>query len=311
MRAMEVINSNKFSLYTTGNPDKDYYNMFILYELKGNSEGIMVQRFLEAKAMHDITRQMGEAHSGYSKDFVNSYLCTDGLPIGLSPLYNGDAVFGDEFKNRDSRFQQSVYAPDRIYRIYDNGTVYYEPVPKFDNNYCTTSYWILKCYSPYEKDRAQLQCVTDLFIYRYGRVLVEYAEAKAELGECTQDVLDKTINKLRDRVGMPHLTVNVGFVDPNWPNWEVPVSPLINEIRRERRIELCFEGERRNDLQRWKAGKLLENPLTYQGARDPATGNYRIVYPGYTRVWDNRLYLYPIPTQELALNPNLTQNPGW
>jgi starch-binding outer membrane protein, SusD/RagB family len=306
-----IINSNKFSLYTTGKPDEDYYNMSWLYELKGNTEGIMVQRYLEAKNMHNITRQCGEAHTGYSKDFVNSYLCTDGLPIGLSPLYQGDAVFGDEFINRDSRLQQSVYKQDRIYRIFSDGTVYYEPVPKFDNNYCTTSYWILKYYSPYEKDRLQNQCVTDLFIYRYGRVLIEYAEAKAELGECTQEVLDKTVNLLRDRVGMMHLTVDVGFVDPNWPNWEVPVSPLINEIRRERRIELCYEGERWNDLQRWKAGKLLENPLTYLGARDPATGDYRVVYPGYTRTWDDKLYLYPIPSQEIALNPNLIQNPGW
>ncbi len=111
---------------------------------------------------------------------------------------------------------------------------------------------------------------------------------------------------------MPHLTVDVGFVDPDWPDWEVPVSPLINEIRRERRIETCAEGVRWDDLLRWKAGKRLEDPLTYKGARDPNSNNeYRIVYPGFTRTWDDKNYLLPIPTQELSLNPELEQNPGW
>ena len=308
----QVINSGLFSVYSTGKPDEDYFNLFVQYELKGNPEGIMIQRFLEGKRMHNNVRQLGEPHTGYTKNFVESYLCKDGLPISLSPLYKGDAAFGDEFINRDPRMQQSVYNVDRVYRLYGDGSKEYRPMPEFDNNYTPTSYYILKGYSVYEKDRLQLQCIVDDFIFRYGKLLVTYAEAKAELGECTQAVLDVSINKLRDRVGMPHLTTQVGFVDPNWPNWEVPVSPLINEIRRERRIETCGEGLRWDDLVRWKAGKLLEDPLTIRGARDPKTDEYRILYPGFpVRKWDDKLYLWPIPTQEMALNPNLNQNPGW
>jgi len=309
--AESVISSGKFTVYSTGKPNSDYFDLFVQYELTGNPEMIMFQRFLEGLDMHNDVRQLGEQHTGYTKDFVNSYLCTDGLPIALSPLYQGDAVYGDEFKNRDPRMGQSTYNSDRPYRIYGDGSIDYKKMPEFDKNYCMTSYYILKGYSPYEIDRLQLQCVIDRPIFRYGRLLVVYAEAKAELGECTQDVLDRSINKLRDRVNMPHLTVDVGFTDPDWPNWEVPVSPLINEIRRERRIETCSEGLRWNDLVRWKAGKLIENPLTYRGARDPATGEYRVLYPGFTRTWDNKMYLYPIPTQELTLNTNLVQNPGW
>ena len=167
-------------------------------------------------------------------------------------------------------------------------------------------------YSPLAEDNEYIKCTLDDLIYRYGEVLLNYAEAKAELGECDQAVLDKTINKLRDRVGMKHLTTDVGFTDPNWPKWEVPISPLLNEIRRERRVELACEGLRWNDLCRWKAGKLLENIKTYLGPRDPATGEYRVVYPGMTRTWYDRLYLYPIPTDEFTYNPNLLpQNPGW
>lgn len=306
-----IMNSGQFALYSTGNPKTDYFDLFIQYELKGNKEGIMIQRFLADKRMHNNVRQLGEPQTGYSKDFVDSYLCTDGLPISKSPLYKGDATFGVEFTNRDPRMEQSVYQQNRVYRIYENGSKEFRPMPEFDNNYAPTSYYILKGYSPYERDRLQLQCVVDDFIYRYADILLAYAEAKAELGECTQTVLDKSINLLRTRVGMPALKAEVGFTDTNWPQWEIAVSPLLNEIRRERRVELAGEGKRWDDLVRWKAGKLLDNPKTYQGARDPATKNYRIIYPGFTRKWVDRLYLYPLPTQEIALNSKLTQNPGW
>ena len=306
-----IINSGMFALYSTGNPKSDYFDLFVQYELKGNKEGIMIQRFLADKRMHNNVRQLGEPHTGFTKDFVESYLCADGLPISLSPLYKGDAAFGVEFANRDPRMEQSVYQSARVYRIYENGSKEFRPMPEFDNNYSPTSYYILKGFSPYERDRLQLQCIVDDFVFRYAEILLSYAEAKAELGEATQAILDKSINLIRARVGMPALKTEVGFVDPAWPKWEVAVSPLINEIRRERRLELAAEGKRWDDLVRWKAGKLLDNVKTYQGARDPATGANRILYPGFTRKWVDKLYLYPLPTQEIALNPKLTQNPGW
>tara|TARA_R110002124_G_scaffold287328_1_gene472961 strand:- start:75349 stop:76974 length:1626 start_codon:yes stop_codon:yes gene_type:complete len=309
--AEEVINSGRFSLYSTGNPEQDYFDLFVQQNLTGNSEVIFFQRFIEGIRMHNNVRSLGEPHTGYTKDFVQSYLSKDGLPIALSPLYQGDENFEEEFVDRDPRMKQSIYVPDRPYRIYSDGSVDYRTMPEFDNNYVTTSYYITKGYSPYEVDRLQNQTTIDVFTYRYGKLLVTYAEAKAELGEATQEVLDNSINLLRDRVGMPHLMVDVGFEDPNWPNWEVPVTPLINEIRRERRIETAGEGTRWEDLVRWKAGKLIENPLTYVGATDPETGEYRVIYPGNTRTWNDKLYLYPIPVQELSLNPQLTQNPGW
>ena len=307
-----IINSGRFSVYSTGQPTKDYFDLFVKYDLKGNPEGIMVQRFIANKRMHNNVRQLGEPYTGYNIDFVQSYLCKDGLPIAISPLYKGDAAFADEFVDRDPRMAQSIYNTVRPYNIATNGVTYYKPMPEFQSNYCPTSYFIIKGYSPLEVDRLPSTSTTNDFIYRYGNILVSYAEVKAELGECTQVILDKSVNLLRARVGMPALKVNVEFVDPNWPKWEVPVIALINEIRRERRLEISAEGKRWDDLVRWKAGKLLENPKTLQGARDPKTGTYRVLYPGYTaRKWDDKLYLYPIPAQELALNTKLTQNPGW
>ena len=121
---------------------------------------------------------------------------------------------------------------------------------------------------------------------------------------------------------MPHLNLNVGFTDPNWPDYGYPLSPILQEIRRERRIELAGEGFRFDDLCRWKAGHLLDNVKTYIGKK-LSTGKYAIVYPNYTnddlsyqegksRKWDDKMYLYPIATGELQRNPQLLpQNPGW
>ncbi|MEN6454378.1 MAG: RagB/SusD family nutrient uptake outer membrane protein [Prolixibacteraceae bacterium] len=306
-----IITSDKFSLYSTGDPDNDFYNLFIQDDLNGNPEGIMIQNFIEDKKMHNRVRELGEAGSGLTKDFTEAYLCTDGKPISMSTLYQGDAQFEDEFINRDPRMQQTIYTKDRPYHITASGEYQYQDVPQFDNGMCYTGYRIIKFFSATQRDFEYQRCTLDDFIFRYGEVLLIYAEAKAELGECTQEVLDQSINLLRDRVEMPHMTADVGFVDPNWPDWEVPVSPLINEIRRERRVELVAEGFRFDDLRRWKAGNLLTDIKTYLGARDPETNNYRILYPGRTRTWNDKLYLYPLPLDELTLNSQLTQNPGW
>lgn len=307
----QIMDSGDFELFSTGKPESDYHDLFTQHDLNGNKEAIYYSAYIIDKKMNNRPREVRESGTGMTKDFVESFLCTDGKPIALSDLYKGDAQFMDEFENRDARLKQCVYTPDRPIFILSNGSEEFEESPIF-NNMSYTGYRLYKMYSPLDADNEFYRCVIDDLIYRYGEVLLNYAEAKAELGECDQAVLDMTINKLRDRVGMPHMTVNIGFIDPNWPKWEVDVSPLINEIRRERRVELACEGLRWNDLCRWKAGKLIENEKTYLGARDPETNAYRILYKGMTRTWNDRMYLYPIPTDELSYNPKLLpQNPGW
>ena len=307
--AEKIINSGNFTVYSTGNIEDDYHALFNQQDYSNNKEAIFFAAYVTDKRMNNRPRTVREAKTGMTKDFVESFLCDDG--IALSDRYKGDVKFTDEFENRDPRLKQCIYTPERPIAILADGSEEYENSPVF-SNLSNTGYRLYKMYSPLAEDNEYIKCTLDDLIYRYGEVLLNYAEAKAELGECDQAVLDKTINKLRDRVGMKHLTTDVGFTDPNWPAWEVPISPLLNEIRRERRVELACEGLRWNDLCRWKAGKLLENIKTYLGPRDPATGEYRVVYPGMTRTWYDRLYLYPIPTDEFTYNPNLLpQNPGW
>jgi hypothetical protein len=315
--AVSIINSGKFVLYQTGNPNVDYHNLFVQHDYTGNTEAIMFKAYITNLLMNGRNGglEAGMA-SGFTKDFVETYLCTDGKPISISSLYIGDAQYMDEFKNRDPRMVQSINTPNYPWVINGIDTTY-QSCPIFDNQTIWTGYKMIKMYSPLFQDSQYNQSTLEDLIFRYGEVLINYAEAEAELGNCTQDILDKSVNLLRDRVGMPHLLVDVGFTDPNWPIWDtdpsaVPVTPLINEIRRERRIELVFEGFRFDDIMRWKAGKLLENPKTQLGARNPATGNYQALYPGQAaRQWNDKLYFYPLPIQELSLNPALTQNPGW
>jgi hypothetical protein len=165
---------------------------------------------------------------------------------------------------------------------------------------------------------------------RFAEALLIYAEAQAELGQITQSDLDLTINKLRDRVKMPHLKLDNVPVDPRYA--ADGISPILAEIRRERRIELFNEGFRYDDLRRWKQGaKLRKKALglamnasqktRFTGSvvrlfKDPVNGKeYLDPYAGSdfaTPEFDEaKHYLWPIPLNSLAQNPALKQNPGW
>lgn len=319
--AEQIMNSGQYSLYSTGNPQTDYYNLFIQEELSGNPEAIMPMRYLPIVLTNGVDRTLGESEDGYSKDFTGSFLCTDGLPISLSPLYQGDDTPDNEAANRDPRYKQQIAT-----RGFDflNGDLI--TLPRIGTPVTSTGYEPVKGRSSSFAAWNADQSTYDFFIFRYAETLLIEAEATAELGSCTQATLDATINKLRDRVGMPHMIITNLVKDPKSDFPALPV--LIDEIRRERRIELGSEGFRFDDLHRWHAGTLINNPATILGmkltpalrAQYPANqvssavvnaSNYIEIYPGVTRTWNDKLYLYPLPTQELTLNPNLKQNPGW
>ena len=249
-----------------------YQNQFVQEDLSANKEAIMYRKYVDGTLMHGTGRNQGV---GYSKDFAESFLCKDGKPIGVSELYQGDETIDDEMTNRDPRMYNIIDNVHRPYTVQADGTIE-TTFSKFDKNYSApnvsasgsvTGYANVK-YSSADPTQWVANATTyDWFIYRYAEVLLNYAEAKYELGEMTQDVLDKTINLLRDRVEMPHLKMEVGFTDPNWPDYGYEVAPLLQEIRRERRIELVAEGFRYDDIIRWKGVKVYENPKTVLGMR--------------------------------------------
>jgi len=319
--AEQLMNSGQYSIYSTGHPQTDYYNLFIQEELQGNPEAIMPMRYLPVVLTNNFDRQLGEAGDGYSKDFARTFLCTDGLPTSLSSLYKGDDTPDEEATNRDPRYAQEIAT--RGFNFLNGDLI---TLPRIGTSVTSTGYQPIKGRSSSLAAWNANQSTYDIFIFRYAETLLIEAEAKAELGQCTQATIDATINKLRDRVGMPHMVIASLVKDPKSDFPDVPV--LIDEIRRERRIELASEGFRFDDLHRWHAGTLINNPETVLGmkltpalrAQYPAdqvssivvnANNYIQIYPGINRVWNDKLYLYPLPTQELTLNPNLKQNPGW
>ena len=172
-------------------------------------------------------------------------------------------------------------------------------------------------------------------IFRVAEVMLNYAEAAAELGDFTQTIADETINRLRDRGAVAHMIVDA--IDANWDTArDSDVDPVIWEIRRERAVELAAEGFAFNDARRWKkaesqlskmpVGAYIKkadygNPADMKLAKKNADGSYTIddtLTEGYVCIgnlpahgWQSHYYLYPLPLDDLALNKNLKQNNGW
>ena len=143
-----------------------------------------------------------------------------------------------------------------------------------------------------------------------------YAEAKAELGECTQEVLDKTVNVVRGRVGMVPLTTTNPEMDPKYAKYGI--SSLLVEIRRERRVELAMEGLRWFDICRWKIGEEVMPGQVYGallGTVDPETGALNLTDERIkveVRLFDPaKNYLWPIPQSVIDATPAIVQNPGY
>ena len=170
----------------------------------------------------------------------------------------------------------------------------------------------------------QLPCEIGAVIFRYAEALLNYAEAKCELGEPVD--YDKSINLLRNRAGMPNFSIpkNLGSVEKM--DYGYAISDELYEIRRERRVELACEGFRFDDYRRWRAHNLFKGkrmhgypfkaseweenidiPRDAEGLLDPHQNSVPNGY-GFD---ENRDYLQCIPTNEITLNPNLKQNPGW
>jgi len=325
--ANELINKNAYSVAP------DYRKIFNSLDLSTNPEIIMYRKYQSGLLTHSLNSYVNkESQTGASKDAIESYSAKDGLPIGISPLYKGDKTITNVMTDRDPRIKATFVQALRL-----NGVV---------SNFSTSGYAILKFFNEDIKDLPNGNSSlndTHAPVIRLGEVLLNYAEAAAELGSLTQADLDKSINKLRRRTGiaLPDLQVignmpavnNVTYDDPAR---DPSVSSLLWEIRRERRVELMMEGFRNDDLRRWKKFEYTDtktNPDINKGAwvkksdypatlvvtlENNAAEGYIVPAPKpeTARVFDNpRVYLNPVPLDQIKLykdrNVNLTQNPGW
>ena len=229
----------------------NYNSLFSSDDLASNSECIFYRKYVNGILTHCVlTYNNAEAQTGASKALMESYLNDKGLPVHLDPTW-APKTAEDFFKNRDPRLTAS-FRP----KFYLHG----EDCTPF--NYSTSGYSMRKFMDDSQSQSSDLKFrgqnnETDCPILRYAEVLLNYAEARYELGELTQDDLNNSINLLRKRVNMPYLQImgSEPAIDSKVyddPRRDQTVPSLLWEIRRERRIELCFEGHRYNDLKRWK-----------------------------------------------------------
>jgi hypothetical protein len=262
--ASELVMSGPYSLAD------NYKSLFISDDLSGNPEVIMYRKYLEGIITHFMANQNYDIEqNGASKSLAESFLRKDGLPIYYNNEYWYAPTVDDFFADRDPRLS---YNFRQKYTPFGGEN---DPFGYSRSGYSLQKYmndaWIGTSYN-----LSRGQNVTDAPCLRLGEVLVNYAEICYELEAVTgedlfnQGILDITINKLRDRVGMPHLEEiggapavgGVVYDDPQRTKWEAAndVSSMLWEIRRERRVELCYEnGLRSADLKRWHKLNYLCN----------------------------------------------------
>ena len=328
-----------------------YKSLTTSEDLAGNPEIIMYRSYVENVVMHSLMSFQNTEHemSSPSRSFIDAFLTKNGLPIHQAGNtdYKGKE-YAKEIQNRDPRLADNI---DEESGLRLNGVAAVYAASGYYANRYVNKDLINK------PGGMSSTNTTDAPVMKLNEVMLNYIEAAAELAELgqytlTQADFDKTINAIRDRQStqMPHLTLagnalKVNGVEINDPDRDATVKPIIWEIRRERRVELAYEGLRFNDLRRW--GKLeyadmTKNKKLNMGAwinkadypenaealakitlcdenGKIVTGNEGYIMPitevAKMRVMADKDYLYPIPVDQITMYENhgfkLTQNPGW
>lgn len=264
----EIMNSGEFSIY--GKSGDDYAALFCSPSLSNNPEIILQVASDKTLGVGNNTHSVLGWQWALSRSLMESYLTKDGKPFTSVSNYDKKS-FMEIFENRDPRLKATFAYPG----FKQNPTDVKPYLPKLTYG----GYDQLKFY-PLESDLRQGWDMdyTSIPVYRYAEVLLTYAEARAELGQLTQDDLDKSVNLLRDRVQLPHLNMATANANPDaalakeYPNVTGPNKGVILEIRRERRVETACEGLRWSDIQRWCVGDLYAENT--EGVYIPALGAY-------------------------------------
>ena len=262
------IDNAPYAIYQTGaQPYRDLFSSMNAIE----EEVILARDYDRSQnVMHEAnanTLSPTYRRPGMNKKIVNSYLMTNGDRFTDQPGYETMQYY-DEMQNRDPRLTQTVVGPGYM-RINSDAV----SSPNFGAS--TTGYQITKWVTDASGD-GYLGSSNDYILFRAAEVYLNYAEAKAELGTLTQEDLEISIKKIRDRVGMPNIDMDAANANPDpylcalesgYQNVTGPNKGVILEIRRERTIELLLEGFRYYDIIRWKEGKVFEQP--YKGMYFP------------------------------------------
>ncbi len=289
------------------------------------------------------------ANYAFTRQFINTYLMTDGTPFTTKYPDYDRVDFTTECLDRDYRLCQTIRYPGFTR---DNGKTHNcSPNVTFSKTGYQPIKWLT---DDSTKDLNISAIATDVPVMRYAEVLLSYAEAKAELGQMTQEIWDATVAPIRERAGVK--SIYPTSADPYMVEYfqNQVTDPVILEIRRERGIEFTMENQRYYDIIRWHQGELFARPwkgiwieaveteldLNNDGepdtfvTSDPKSTSklYKLMIDGASeaghilsegtcgnilpatkleRKWQEYKYVRPIPSIAISQNPNLEQNYGW
>jgi len=308
--AKEVMDMSIYSIYPS------YQKMFT-YEGINNSEVIFDLQEMHEKQWNFTMQNYGpNSTGGWSsgcplQSLVDSYECTDGNTIDVSPLFDPNQPYA----NRDPRLTHSILYPGNDWRggVFNSipGATYPgKEIVSGDDltdgtggqwNKTATGYNWLKYISEEDIDNGDYwNGAIHFILIRYAEILLTYAEAKIENDDIDQSVYD-AINEVRQRPD-----VNMPLITPGKTK-----EQLRTIVRRERRVELAFEGLRLLDIRRWKIAEQVmpgtPDGLTYT---DPISSEEVTLSWGERSFNPNKHYLWPIPQAEIDIS-HLEQNPGW
>jgi len=274
--AADIMANGNFGIYNTGNPSQDYATLFSSQDLTTNKEVILTDVYDVVKKRNGNVNTVvfGNYEQSPSRDLVQTYLMSDGTRFTDQAGYQ-QFSFVQEFQGRDPRLRQTIVYPGWV--KLPNTKPY---VQVLSSNF--TGYHQLKGYI--NSTDPNIIGGADYPVYRYAEALLIYAEAQAELGAITQSDLDKSVNLLRSRAGLPAMNLVAANGNPDpvlmtaYPAVSGANTGVLLEIRRERRVELAMEGFRYDDLMRWDAGNLLIN--IPQGMYFPGLGKFDLTGDG-------------------------------
>lgn len=286
----------------------DEYGKLFTYAMENSKEVVLDKQFLAGTLTHNSFAYMGPySQRNSASNFVPTKALAD-----LYTMKNGkditDPTSGFDpmqpYLNRDPRMRFTMFLDGDVLP----SGILFQPVPGSGGadevgktQYNTSTGYSLKKYVVAEDLQTPGASGLNFMLLRYAEVLLTYAEAKIELNQLDASVYD-AINAVRTRsdVGLPALETGL------------TQEQLRQIVRKERTIELAFEGWRLFDIRRWRIGEqVMRGPvygITYYENGNPVT----VEVPSVVRVFDpGKHYLWPVPQKENALNPALGQNPGW
>jgi hypothetical protein len=302
--AKKVIDFGVYSLRKSTTVKNSYADLF-LYVGEINDERIFFREITGSGGQWTALAPQGTGGKTVlspTASIVNAYETKQGKTLTeLGPdsaaIYAKDPNYKN---NRDPRMIASIILPGSTY----TGVVLkpFDAAADLDKiggqNSTASGFWINKYLDPKDKSAAAGARTLDFMIMRYAEILLNYVECLIELDDYNNPDVVTYLNAIRNRAGMPNVDVTVY-------NTKAKLREL---VRRERRVELAFEGVRYYDIRRWGIFEETMNGPVY-GAIDPSTNQPVNVEVRSAKA--NRDFLWPIPQAELLANPQMTQNPNY